>query len=81
MQQDPDHEAHYAHENATVGYAANKYEVEARYYGRLADHTVTKDTGPAGAHLGKTAWALRGNGSLPHSLIDQRLPDGRVSRL
>jgi hypothetical protein len=59
MQQDPDHAAHYAHQNLTVGYASNKYEIEARHWGRLADHTGSKDTGPAGAHLGKQVWALR----------------------
>lgn len=65
LQQDPDFEAAYAHQNATVGYADNLYEIEARYYGRLADPTGEKDTGPAGAHLGKAAWALR---SHPHQL-------------
>lgn len=59
MQHDPDHAASYAHQNLTVGYTANTYEVEARYWGRLADHTGDKDTGPAGAHLGKQVWALR----------------------
>lgn len=59
MQQDLDHEAAYAHQNLTVGYADNKYEVEARYWGRLADHAGQKDTGPAGPHLGKQVWALR----------------------
>ena len=59
MQHDPDYVASYAHENLTVGYTDNKYEVEARYWGRLADHTGHKDTGPAGAHLGKQVWVLR----------------------
>ncbi|MEX2621549.1 MAG: hypothetical protein WD250_15135 [Egibacteraceae bacterium] len=59
MQHDPDHELHYANENLTVGYAENKYEVEARYYGRLADHIGEKNTGPAGPALGKSAWAVR----------------------
>ena len=59
LQQDPDFEAAYAHQNANVGYADNPYEIEARYYGRLADPTGEKDTGPAGAHLGKAAWGLR----------------------
>lgn len=59
LQQDPGFEAAYAHQNATVGYAANSYEVEARYYGRLADPTGEKDTGPAGAHLGKNVWGLQ----------------------
>lgn len=65
LQQDPDFEAAYAHQNATVGYADNPYEVEARYYGRLADPAGEKDTGPAGAHLGKAAWGLH---SHPHQL-------------
>lgn len=60
MQNDPDHELHYAHENVSVGYAENKYEVEARHYGRLADHTGDKPTGPAGTHLGGSCWALSG---------------------
>jgi hypothetical protein len=59
MQHDPDHELAYANENLTVGYAKNKYEVEARYYGRLADHTGEKVAGPAGTPLGNAAWALR----------------------
>lgn len=59
MQHEPDHAAHYAHENLTVGYAENKYEVETRCWGRLADHTGQKNTGPAGTHLGKQVWALR----------------------
>lgn len=59
LQQDPNFEAAYAHQNLTVGYANNTYEVEARYYGRLADPSGEKDTGPAGNHLGKTVWALR----------------------
>lgn len=59
MQHDPHHQANYAHQNHTVGYQHNSYEVEARYWGRLADHTNTKDTGPAGPALGKAVWALR----------------------
>ena len=57
-QHDLDFNAAYAHQTLTVGYAANDYEVEARYYGRLADPTGTKDTGPAGTHLGKQVWGL-----------------------
>lgn len=49
----------YAGHNATIGYHANPYEIEARYYGRLADPTASKDTGPAGPHLGKQVWGLR----------------------
>lgn len=59
LQADPDFEANYAHHTATVGYHDNPYEVEARCYGRLADPTGEKDTGPAGAHLGKAVWALQ----------------------
>jgi hypothetical protein len=59
MQADPEHGAKYLHQNLTVGYEANAFEVEARYYGRLADHTGTKDTGPLGPPLGKRVWALR----------------------
>lgn len=58
-QQDPDFSAAYLHHNHTVGYGANPYEVEARYYGRLADPTGTKDTGPAGPSRGKHIWGLR----------------------
>ena len=43
QQADPDMGAKYAHANATVGYQANPYEVEAWAYGRLADHTGKKD--------------------------------------
>lgn len=59
MQHDPDHHAKYAQQNLTVGYQHNSYEVEARWWGRLADHTAAKPTGPAGPALGKAAWALR----------------------
>lgn len=59
MQDDPEHGAQYLHENLTVGYAKNMYELEARSFGRLADHTGEKDTGPAGPALGKKAWGLR----------------------
>ena len=65
LQQTPGFEAAYVHQNATVGYADNPYEIEARFYGRLADPTGEKDTGPAGTHLGKAAWGLR---SHPHQL-------------
>lgn len=59
MQADPHHGAKYLHQNLTVGYAGNAYEVEARWYGRLADHTGTKDTGPLGPARGKRVWGLR----------------------
>lgn len=59
MQGDPEHGAKYLHQNLTVGYTSNAYEVEARYYGRLADHTGTKDTGPLGPAPGKQLWGLR----------------------
>lgn len=59
MQADPEHGSKYLHQNLTVGYQANAFEVEARYYGRLADHTGTKDTGPLGPAFGKQVWALR----------------------
>ncbi|MEX2621926.1 MAG: hypothetical protein WD250_17060 [Egibacteraceae bacterium] len=58
-QHDPDFNAAYLHANLTVGYDANPYEVEARYYGRLADPTGHKDTGLAGPPLGKHVWGLR----------------------
>ena len=58
MQQDEAFGAKYAKANATVGYGSNPYEVEAREYGRLADHTGTKDTGSAGPALGKECWGL-----------------------
>lgn len=58
-QVDPEFHTAYVNHNLTVGYAANPYEVEARYYGRLADPTGEKDTGPAGPHLGKHVWGLR----------------------
>lgn len=49
----------YVAENMTVGYGANKYEKEARYYGHLADETGVKDTGPdLPKPLGKSLWAL-----------------------
>lgn len=41
------------------GYYKNPFEIEARFYGRLADHTGKKDTGPAGAAKGKDVWAFR----------------------
>lgn len=59
IQDDPEHGAKYLHQNLTVGYAKNKYELEARLFGRLADHTGEKDTGPAGPALGKKGWGLR----------------------
>jgi hypothetical protein len=59
MQDDPEHGAKYMHQNLTVGYAKNKYELEARRFGRLADHTGEKDTRPAGPALGKKAWGFK----------------------
>ena len=58
-QHHPNLAVEYAGDNATVGYHANPYELEARYYGRLADPTASKHTGPAGPHLGKQVWGLR----------------------
>lgn len=58
MQTDPNHASAYAHQQATAGYQHNTFEVEARQYGRLADHTGTKDTGEAGPALGKALWAI-----------------------
>lgn len=49
----------YAAQSASEGYTDNKYEVEARSYGRFADHTGTKDglPGDAKAVAGKV-WAV-----------------------
>lgn len=55
-----------ATELAEHGYWNAPHEVDARNYGRLADHTGTKDTGDAGKALGDLAWPLRfgiGDGS------------------
>ena len=49
----------YAAASAANGYHGNPFEVEARYYGRRADHKGVKDTGPAGPALGKAVWAWR----------------------
>lgn len=58
-QQDPDMSAKYVHFQQTVGYANNPYEVEARAYGRLADHSgekvIPKGLGPA---QGEVVWGL-----------------------
>lgn len=62
LQQDSDFEASYAHQNLTAPdrrVRRQPHEIAARYYGRLADPTGEKDTGPAGAHLGKAAWGVR----------------------
>lgn len=59
MQADPNFAQNYSAETMAKGYQANPYEVEARYFGRLADHTGTKDTGPAGKALGTLVWAVR----------------------
>lgn len=59
MQADPGFAANYAAATKAVGYQANPYEVEARYFGRLADHTGTKNTGNAGPALGELVWAVR----------------------
>jgi hypothetical protein len=58
MQSDPNHQANYVMQNMTVGYSDNVYEIDGRYYGRLADHTGTKDPGPAGTALGKQVWGI-----------------------
>lgn len=58
-QDDPKMGVKYHAQNITIGYANNTYEIEARKYGRLADHTGLKDTGELGAAPGKTLWALR----------------------
>jgi len=50
----------YQNQNATVGYYHNGYEVEARFYGRLAQLPGgKKDTGPAGKPLGKKVWGIK----------------------
>lgn len=51
----PAFNALYAKQNKSVGYTKNKYEVEARYFGRLADHTATKRPDA----LGKAVWGIR----------------------
>lgn len=55
---DPQMAVKYAQATLTVGYAHNPYEVEARLYGRLADHTGKKDTGHLGEAGGVALWAL-----------------------
>lgn len=57
-QQDPNMGAKYVKATQTVGYHNNPYEVEARFYGRRADHTGTKDTGPSGPRLAQAVWGL-----------------------
>lgn len=57
-QADPGFAARYTAATRRFGYQQNPYEVEARFYGRLADHMGAKDTGPAGPALGKALWAL-----------------------
>lgn len=57
-QKDPQMGQKYMMANMTVGYGKNPYEIDARYYGRLADHTGTKDTGKLGPAKGKKLWAL-----------------------
>ena len=59
MQADEDFTAKYAAATKAVGYEANPYEVDARYHGRLADHTGTKNTGTAGPAVGELVWAVR----------------------
>lgn len=60
MQAHPNFTAAYNEATLAYGYHANPYEVEARYFGRLADHTGTKDCGPAGMPaLGELVWAVR----------------------
>ena len=59
MQTHPDFDMAYKVATAQYGYQANPYEVEARYFGRLADHTGTKNTGPAGKAVGDLIWAVR----------------------
>lgn len=59
MQTDPNHGARYAWAQGHFGYNANPYEVDARYFGRVADHTGTKNTGNAGPALGELVWAVR----------------------
>lgn len=57
-QADPNFQAKYVAATKKFGYTSNPYEVEARYYGRLADHTGKKHTGPAGTAVGKDVWGL-----------------------
>lgn len=59
MQTDGNFAARYAWADRHFGYAANPYEVDARYFGRVADHTGTKNTGNAGPALGELVWAVR----------------------
>lgn len=58
MQADPQQGQKYALANKVMGYGENPYEVEARFFGRVADHTGTKATGPAGPAMGKSVWAI-----------------------
>lgn len=61
MQDEPDHSAKYQKQNMTVGYHKNKYEVEARKFGRLADQTGERSWKglPEGMKiLGEAIWGL-----------------------
>lgn len=61
QQADPGMGAKYTHANATVGYQANPYEVEAWAYGRLADHTGKKEIPTpvnGGTALAGGVWAI-----------------------
>lgn len=62
-QENPYMSKEYQELNETVGYGDNKFEVDARKYGRLAqapevDPTPLKPTGEAGDILGTAVWAI-----------------------
>jgi hypothetical protein len=60
-QDDPQFGQKYAQQNLTVGYGKNKYEIEAREYGRLADPTGERSYKglPKGLKiLGEAIWGL-----------------------
>lgn len=59
MQADKNFDRSYKLATLKDGYEANPYEVEARFFGRLADATGTKNTGPAGPAMGELVWAIR----------------------
>jgi hypothetical protein len=55
MQANPGFTLAYSKASKSVGYHNNPFEVEARYFGRIADHTGTKRPDA----LGKSVWAIR----------------------
>lgn len=61
MQLEKNHSKLYQQQNMTVGYAKNKYEIDSREYGRLADETGERSWKglPEGMKiLGKAIWGL-----------------------